>query len=280
MVQSAFYRKILSDISTREQELSISAGNAIDHAGVMITFLHDILCALKEHLNEAPFTDSKDEIGFFREVKPQVMGKLIFYNDVYRIETTCPVQGGKMYRKYFSGQLKLLKQNKAGHPDMDFYRYYRSGRRDKDTEFFQRNKLHFINGLDIFYFEMDPHFSTYYDHLVARILAHDLLYAFLLSRVDPDNPNQTGLTDLPEDLCWTGTKNALIELIYALYISGVISHGKIGVRKVGLIFQGLFKTPLGDIHHAFHRMKDRAGRRTLFIDQLKDSLEHYMDKSL
>ena len=280
MVRSAFYRKILSDISAKEQELSIAASTTIDHAGHMITFLHDALCTLKQHLAKAPFADSMEEIEFFREVKPQVMGKLIFYNDVYRIETTCPVQGGKMYRKYFSGQLKLLKQNKAGRLDMDFYKYYRSGRTDKDAEFFQRDKLHFINGLDIFYFEMDPNFSTYYDHLVARIVAHDLLYAFLSSRIDPDNPIETGLADLPEDLCWTGTKNALIELIYALYISGVISHGKIGVRRVGLIFQGLFKTPLGDIHHAFHRMKDRAGRRTLFIDQLKDSLEHYMDKGL
>jgi NifU-like protein involved in Fe-S cluster formation len=31
---------------------------------------------------------------------------------------------------------------------------------------------------------------------------------------------------------------------------------------------------------AFHRMKTRSGCRTLFLDQLKQALEEYMDKDL
>jgi hypothetical protein len=37
---------------------------------------------------------------------------------------------------------------------------------------------------------------------------------------------------------------------------------------------------LGDIHHAFHRMKVRSGSRTAFLDRLKTSLEEYMDKDI
>jgi len=67
-------------------------------------------------------------------------------------------------------------------------------------------------------------------------------------------------------------------LIYALYAAGAIAHGKIGIRKISMVFQVLFRVSLNDIHNSFHRMKTRSGSRTLFIDQLKSSLEEYMDK--
>jgi hypothetical protein len=279
MVRSAFYKDILAKVSASEQEACMQAPAIIEQAGNMVSLLQDILLQLRDKIQASGFTDTAEEIEFFRFVKPQIVGKLIFYNEIYRIETTCPVQGGKMYRKYFQAQLKMVKQNHASKLDMNFYRYYRSGRRDRDKEFFQRGQLHFSSIVDSFYFEMDKLYSSYYDHLVAKIIAHDLLYAFLLSRIDPDSGFAVSNADFAE-LRWTGTKNALIELIYALYVSGSISNGKVGVRKVSAAFQGLFKMPLGDIHHAFHRMKDRAGHRTLFIEKLRDSLEQYMDRNI
>ncbi len=72
----------------------------------------------------------------------------------------------------------------------------------------------------------------------------------------------------------------MIELIYALYANGSLAHGKIGLRKVSLVLEKLFQITLGDLHHSFHRMKYRAGSRTAFLDQLKSSLEEYMDKDL
>lgn len=279
MVRLAFYRELLSKVSAREEKASEMA-TIVEQAGMMIALLQDVLLELKEKIRISGFTDAAEEIEFFRFVKPQVVGKLIFYNEAYRIETTCPVQGGKMYRKYYAGQLKNVKRNHASKLDMVFYRYYRSGRTDRDHELFRRGQLHFAAIMDSFYFEMDSQYSTYYDHLAARIIAQDLLYAYLLSRIDPDMGFDIQGLGMTESLEWTGSKNALIELIYALYVSGVISNGKIGVRKVSQVFQGIFKIPLGDIHHAFHRMKDRAGHRTLFIEKLKESLEHYMDKDL
>lgn len=280
MVRSAVYRKVFSEVMTKEQELSLTDISIIGQSAEMISLLQDKLQQTKEHIRISGFSDPSEETEFFREVKPQLLGKLIYYNEMYRIETTCPVQGGKLYRKYYASQLKLHKQNNANHLDMDFYRYYRSGRTDRDHEFFRRGHLHSPTVLDSFYFEMDKEYSTYYDHLAARFIAQDLLYTYILSRIDPDAPLLFGNFDIPEDVKWTGTKNALIELIYALYISGVLSDGKIGVRRISMLFQGIFKIPLGDIHHAFHRMKDRAGKRTIFMDQLKNSLEEYMDKSL
>ena len=113
-------------------------------------------------------------------------------------------------------------------------------------------------------------------------MANELIYTYLITKINPEEHSGSVLNnhESTKDIFWTDSKNALIELIYALYASGVISHGKIGIRKITLVFQILFRVPLGDIHHSFHRMKDRASNRTLFLDQLKSSLEQYMDKEL
>lgn len=180
-------------------------------------------------------------------------------------------------------QLANLKREYSEHVcNSDFYRYYRSGRTDRDHTYFKRGNINYHDGLNSIVFEIDPSFSTFFDYKLARIISNDLLYTFLLTKINPDENPDTILqnSESTKDVFWTDSKNALIELVYALYASGAISHGKIGIRKISLIFQILFRVPLEDLHQAFHRIKTRTGSRTAFLDQLKSSLDEYMDKDL
>lgn len=147
---------------------------------------------------------------------------------------------------------------------------------------FRLGKINYYDGLSSFVFEIDPKFSTYYDYKIAHIIANELLYTYLMTKINVDEGSAHIFqnSENTKDIFWTDSKNALIELIYALHSAEVISHGKIGIRKLSLVFQILFRIPLGDIHHSFHRMKTRTGSRTAFLDQLKISLEDYMDKTL
>jgi hypothetical protein len=277
------YKDALYSILKKEQEISLESVHVIDESYRMIVFLQDLLSDMKKRVLDHHFTEENEEIEFFRIIKPQILGKLIYYNKVYRIETSCPVNSGKMYYKYFSCELQQLKNEYKEHIcNSEFYRYYRSGRTDRDHDFFKLGKINLNTGLNSFIFEVDTQFSTYYDYKVSRIIADELLYNYLILKINPvDKPDMVlQNAESIKDVFWTESKNAVIELIYALYASGAISNGKVGIRKISLIFQLLFRVQLGDIHHAFHRMKDRAGNRTLFLDQLKSSLEHYMDKDL
>ena len=274
---------IILEIHNKEDKVSLQNKRLIDEAYEMTLYLQELLFSVKEFVIKEGFKDEAEETHFFRSVKPQILGKLIYYNKVFRIETTCPVSNGKMYYSYFSTQLAHLKREYIEHIcNTDFYRYYRSGRTDRDDTYFKRGHINYHDGLNSIVFEIDPAFSTFYDYKIARIIANELLYTYLLSKINPDeNPDM--VMQKPEstkDVFWTDSKNALIELIYALYASGAISHGKIGIRKISLMFQILFRIPLGDLHHAFHRMKTRSGSKTAFLDQLKQSLEEYMDKNL
>jgi hypothetical protein len=277
-----FYFNALDEIQNEEQKVDVFKENVIENSYQMITFLQNLLNDLRCKSIQNKFQNTEEEIYFFKKIKPQILGKLIYYNKVYRIETTCPFHDGKMYYTYFSSQLTNLKREFMMHIcNSDFYRYYRSGREDRDEIYFRRGNINYHDGLNSIVFEIDPEFSTFYDYKIARILANELLYSYLISKISPEENNENILLNSEnsqKDLAWTDSKNALIELIYALYTAGVISHGKIGIRKISLVFQILFKIPLGDIHHSFHRMKSRTGSRTLFLDYLKLSLEEYMDR--
>lgn len=278
-----FLQNILLEIHEKEDKISSQSKRLIDEAYEMTLYLQDLLFSIKKVVVEKGFSTDIEEIHFFRTIKPQILGKLIYYNKVYRIETTCPVSNGKMHYSYFSTQLTNLKREYVEHLcNSDFYRYYRSGRTDRDDTYFKRGNINYHDGLNSMVFEIDSSFSTFFDYKTARIIANELLYSYLLTKINPDEDPDLILQkpETTKDIFWTDSKNALIELIYALYASGVISHGKIGIRKISLMFQILFRIPLGDLHHAFHRMKTRAGSRTAFLDQLKISLEEYMDKDL
>jgi len=275
--------RILSEIRNQEDKLSSKMMRTVDEAYQMTLFLNEMLGTIKAKVIRDSFANEHQEIDFFKNIKPQVLGKLIYYNKVFRIETSCPVSNGRIYQSYFENQLKILKSEyKESISIEDFYRYYRAGRTDRDHIYFRLGQINYHDGLKSGVFEIDLSFSTYYDNKVAHIIANELLYTYLLTKINPDENPDTILMNVEAsmDISWTNSQNALIELIYALYASSSVSHGKIGIRKLALIFQVLFRTPLNDIHHAFHRMKTRAGSRTAFLDQLKISLEEYMDKDL
>ncbi len=275
--------KILTQIHHQEDKLSSQMIRTADEAYQMTLFLKEMLCTIKAEVIQVGFKDEQQEIDFFKNIKPQILGKLIYYNKVFRIETTCPVSNGKIHQNYYENLLKNLKSEyKESICNEDFYRYYRAGSSDRDHTFFRLGQINYHDGLKSGVFEIDLSFSTYYDNKIAHIIANELLYTYMLTKINPEeNPDMILINgDANKDISWTNSQNALIELIYALYASNSIAYGKIGIRKLALIFQVLFRTPLNDIHHSFHRMKTRAGSRTAFLDQLKISLEEYMDKDL
>ncbi|WP_159732228.1 RteC domain-containing protein [Sphingobacterium sp. 18053] len=275
--------KILAQIHHQEDKLSSQMMPTADEAYQMTLFLNEMLCTIKAKVLQAGFTNEQQEMDFFKNIKPQILGKLIYYNKVFRIETTCPVSNGKIHQSYYENLLKTLKSEyKESICNEDFYRYYRAGRTDRDHTYFRLGQINYHDGLKSGVFEIDLSFSTYYDNKIAHIIANELLYTYMLTKINPEENPDTILQNLEanKDMAWTNSQNAIIELIYAIYASKSVAYGKIGIRKLALIFQVLFRIPLNDIHHAFHRMKTRAGSRTVFLDQLKISLEEYMDKDL
>lgn len=93
--------KITVEVSRYENKIINGASGIVDEAFKMISYLQEVLASLKVSVIKDGFQSEWEEINFFRNVKPSILGKLIYYNKVYRIECTCPSGSGKIYRNYF-----------------------------------------------------------------------------------------------------------------------------------------------------------------------------------
>ena len=71
---------------------------------------------------------------------------------------------------------------------------------------------------------------------------------------------------------WTGTKRALVELIYALDACGCLNKGTVDIKEIVAYFEYVFDIDLGDFYHTYMELKAKTKDRTGFLSTLKDRL--------
>lgn len=142
-------------------------------------------------VSEYNFLNDNEEIYFFKEIKPKLFSKLIYFRKIYYLELNRPVADFNRIRKYLHKEqyrIHFFSERNA-----DFIQYYRSGKTTLDKFYFLRNRREFELNLECFYFERDPKFSTNFDFKVAKLLANDMLAAYLNAELaNPWTDRQTG----------------------------------------------------------------------------------------
>lgn len=268
-----FYNEALYRLETAISELEIEADNSIQRIEVVIGIILKCLSEVKEYVLNSGFKNIDEEIHFFKYQKPAIVSKLIYYNAIYKIETKKPY-GAKPIRKYLNDELRKLKRYFDN--NLEFYKYYRTNNSFIDDKLFVRDKYDIKLSLDTFYFEADHRFSTSHDYKVAKIIANDLIQVYLEDQLH-NTTYQDKSTDLPKSN-WTGSKTALIELIYALHSQGVLDNGNADIKVIAKTFERAFNIDLGDFYHTFMELKSRKINRTKFLSSLCDALIRKMDE--
>jgi len=271
---------LLNTIKKDIQIIDLEDDTTLNKSVKIIELLKTYFNELKEHISEYTFNNETEEIQFFKETKPQISSKLLYYNCIRNFETSRPIGSDSVQKAFTLQQLDLLKGSFDN--NIDFYRYYRAHRTDLDKHYFLRSRPDIETYFDSFYFERDPKFSTGYDLKVATILANDMfsnyLNAELLSE-DLPNAQQFDNTNIQKVKAkWTGSKVALIELIYAFQTSGCINNGKSDLKKMTSYVQNLFDIDLGDVYRTFLEIRNRKGNRVQCLDDLREKLIARMDE--
>jgi hypothetical protein len=220
------------------------------------------------------------EIDFFKNIKPKFTSKLIYYNAIFKIETKKPHGGERILKKYLNNELDKLKRYFDN--NLDFYRYYRTGSNYLDTKYFTRGKFDIKMALDSFYFEADRTFSTSHDFKVAKIMAHDLIQVYLedkLLMMENREPKEKSQVNPKLKQNWTGSKVALIELLYALHTEGVFNNGASDLKDIAEYFENIFNIDLGQYHRAFLEIRMRKSDQTKFLNALKEKLVKRMENT-
>lgn len=77
---------------------------------------------------------------------------------------------------------------------------------------------------------------------------------------------------LKTNLKWTGSKVLLMELIYALFLVGIINNGKVELTELVTFFENTFDIDLNNHNNIIQDIKARKTNRTKFLDMMKSSL--------
>ena len=268
-----FAESLMSELEQQLKLIHLETENPIQTAELAIQSIHPSLEKLKTFFIKYKYLKKNEEIEFFRDIKPKFVAKLIYYNEIYCIETSCPLGSKKTIRKYYRAELLKLKvffeENK------EFYRYYRTGNNCLDSKYFTREKYDLKLMLDSSFFQADHRFTTSTDYKVARILANNEIEKFLEERIEKlEQKAIRGKQPSPitKKQKWTGSKVELIELIYALHTEGVFNNGASGLKEITNFFETVFNIELGQFHRVFLEIRSRKSDRTKFLNTLQNKL--------
>lgn len=272
-----FITNLESELESKLLFLSLEFEKPLKRAEASILEITDALKKLKSFVLRFKFSSDAEEIDFFKNHKPLILSKLIYYNEVFRIETRKPSGGEKMIRKYY--QMELNKLKVFFEENVDFYGYYRTNSTFLDHKYFIRKKLDVKLSLDSFVFETDSRFSTSHDYKVAKIMANDLLEVYLndeLLKLNKQSEEQYRISTPKTKLVWSDNKTSLIELIYALHCKGSFNNGIADIKEISAYFEAVFNVELGDVYRTYLEIKNRSSR-TKFLNTLEELLNQKME---
>lgn len=271
-----FSNKLLIELENQLVENETIEDNPIKKLEEAIESAVISLEKLKTFFKNYTLHNKQEEIEFFKEIKPQFTSKLIFYNDIYNIEINKPIGDEKRIKKYYHKEIKKLKSFFT--KNKEFYKYYRTKNTCLDKKYFLRKKYDIKLTLESYYFQSDPVFSTSHDYLIAKLIANEKIIVFLEDKLN----NQTINTFKKNDknvLKWTGSKVALVELVYALHNEKIINNGNISLNECIKAVETFFNTEIKQHNRIFLEIRNRKTiDKTNFINSLQVNLNNKINQ--
>lgn len=264
-----FVESLDREIKKRLEKLESSDLNILKKSLEASLVLGDAFQRLREFISNYTFKNEAEEIEFFKIIKPRLYYRLIYYRKVYNIEMNRPV-GVESQKTYLIDEIKAI--NRYNNKHSDFVRYYRSGITHLDSLYYLRGRTDTALYLESFHYERDPKFSTNADFKVAKLLANELLSAYLKGELEALEYVKTASTDsLPSvRLTWQDSKTDLTELIYLL--DSKRSFGNVPLTQLAAYIANVFNIHLDtNLSRTFCDMKLR-NNPTPWIDKAKQAL--------
>ncbi|MCB0465555.1 MAG: RteC domain-containing protein [Aequorivita sp.] len=265
-----FYKEVLSHLESELEQLELENLNRYNCAEKAIALCRDSLRIMRERVLKKGFKDAEMECEFFKVVKPKVVGHLIHFINLVKMERHKPIGRGKEVHKFYMDQVAVLRRYFVEHQEL--YEYYNRGHSHHDLLFFSRNAhspdWYRANITSI----VDTNFSTPKDMILAKILGNTRTINYLEHKMARKNTKAFSNMEKKTTLKWTGTKVDLVELVYALQASNMINNGNVGIKELAKDIEHLFSIELGDYYRIFLEIRTRKSNQSKLLDLLKISL--------
>jgi hypothetical protein len=276
------YFKQLSDAMHAELQVIDLEGCdiSIEESISMVEFFKKGLSDLRSFLLAKESMPVEDEITFFKEMKPEVLGRLLYFHKIHNIELNRPTGSNDTQKEYYENKLSNITYFFERH--LDFYQYYRTKATYMDEYYFVRGKLCPKLCADSMQYIHDPLFSTVYDYKVAKIICNEMLRIYLNKRmlgIDKQTIINKNRASLPaNNLHWTGPKVALVEFGYSFESSGYVNNGNADIKEIMIMLEIMLNIDLGDYYRTYISIKDRKIDRTKYLNIMIEKLIKRMDE--
>lgn len=256
-----------------EQELSYvlnAPAHEMERALKGIHLCHQTLTTLRERVEKDDFETLSQEVHFFKKLKPCVMSYLIYFTELRSCEMRKPKAGKHFQVKFYEKEIKKI--NKFFFRNTDFVHYMELNHNYLDHQLFTRNHPNDFPLIPNNDYYQNPNFCTSHDLLCAKIKAMHRLLQYIGKSLEGLGTEEQKVTS-QNNLTWTSSKTALIELIYALYSNGAINHGAVELTTITSSFEDFFNIKLDNFYKTYSEIKARKGSKTKFLEELMFRLQ-------
>ncbi len=242
----------------------------------IIRYIENKLNEIYNWLNNYVFLSIQEEIYFFKELKPKLVSKLIYYKAILKLETTLPQTKKDKKKKY---EKLLTEINQYAEKNRDVYEYYRSRTSHKDEDFFVRRSYKDIIKNDCCLINCDSKICTSHDYKMANIIANDMFTSYIENKLDELNGKcKFNITQIDHKFNWTGTKVDMTELVYGFQASGCINNGNVDLKELAIFLGTIFNMEIdSNLYGNYSDIKSRKVPKTRFINTMSDKLIEKMD---
>lgn len=262
----------LQDAEAAESDLPASVETCI-------RICEESLQELRQWVMERSFPDRDCEIYFFKQVKPVIMARYIYYQKVYRLHIGYFNGSGLLEKERLERELKDIARYFTD--NRDFYTYYRMGYTHHDELFFVRGAYDWKICPAVNHF--DGTFSTSGDGKLAELMAYELLLKYIDGMLNPlvkltEPPTLTASRPaVGNKLQCTASLTDIVELGYALHASGFFNNGKASIKEIMHLLSATLKVNLGKFYDTSIQLRERKNPAQ-FLDELKTSLIRYFNQ--
>ena len=184
-------QRLYEKMEERIREIQSASFPLLKETSQCINVCQEALQELRKMVEKNPLKDSKEEIEFFKEMKPKFYSQFIYYVKVFHIEINRPAASDKVQIAYLESHLNRIKHFFDN--NLDFYKYYRSGATHFDEVYFIRGQEDVRLLPDDLTLSIDHSFSTTQSYKVSKLFAYELLRIYLNTAI-----SSIQLTDPPE----------------------------------------------------------------------------------
>lgn len=276
--QSTF-EELTQSWQLRLQDAEAGESGLLASVETCIRICEESLLQLRQWVMERSFPGKDCEIYFFKQVKPVIMARYIYYQKIYRLHIGYFNGSGLLEKERLERELQNIARYFADNGD--FYTYYRMGYTHHDELFFVRGAYNWKICPDVNHF--DGIFSTSGDGKLAELMACELLLKYIDGMLNPSGkiteptPVTASRPAATSRLQCTASITDIVELGYALYANGFFNGGKATIKDIMHLLSATLKVNLGKFYDTSIQLRERKNP-TQFLDELKAGVIRYFNQ--